>query len=126
MVIPCERSSRIRSSPVTATPPSPTARFLLENRLNAPETPTVPRCRPSRRAPAACAASLLGRRLEVTLDEARVRPPNSEVQLLLSRPERMRELTGWTAQVDLKTGLARTIEWIEANPRRFRTEQYVV
>lgn len=67
----------------------------------------------------------LGRDLEVELDPSRVRPAKSEVQLLLSSPEKMRQLTGWTAQVSLKDGLGRTIEWVRHNAHRFRTE-YVI
>ncbi len=44
--MPCERSSRIRaatsSSSVTTMPPSPTARFLFEKKLNAPARPKRP------------------------------------------------------------------------------------
>jgi NAD dependent epimerase/dehydratase len=68
---------------------------------------------------------VLGRELEVVLDEQRVRPPDSEVLRLISSPALARELTGWTPAVELREGLARTVAWIEANLDRFRTDQYV-
>ena len=67
---------------------------------------------------------LLGRKLRVTVDEERLRPPSSEVAQLLGDPAAARELTGWQAMVSLRDGLARTIEWIDANPGRFRVGEY--
>jgi NAD dependent epimerase/dehydratase len=69
---------------------------------------------------------VLGRTLEVELDDARVRPEASEVQRLISRPALAAELLGWTPQVDLREGMRRTVEWIDANRARYRVEQYVV
>src|SRR3954451_6554800 len=68
---------------------------------------------------------LLGRELNVELDERRIRPEASEVQRLLSDPARMRELTGWAPEVDLRDGLGQTIAWIEANLARYRVDHYV-
>ena len=69
---------------------------------------------------------LIGRPLEVELDEARVRPAASEVERLISDPSLARELTGWTADVELKDGLARTLEWVGSNAARFRARDYVI
>lgn len=68
----------------------------------------------------------LGRTLEVELDEARVRPAKSEVQLLLSAPDQALEVMGWSPQVPLQDGLARTIEWVQENAHRFKTSEYVI
>lgn len=68
---------------------------------------------------------ILGRELEVELDEARVRPPGSEVVRLISSPALAAELLGWAPQVELREGLRRTVEWVQANRGRFRTEHYV-
>jgi dTDP-glucose 4,6-dehydratase len=68
---------------------------------------------------------LLGRELEVELDEQRVRPPDSEVMRLISSPALAEELMDWTPTVDLRTGLERTIRWIEANLHRYRVGDYV-
>ena len=45
---------------------------------------------------------------------------------LISNPERMLELTGWSCRVSLEEGLARTRDWVAANERRFRTDHYVI
>ena len=54
-----------------------------------------------------------------------MRPAQSEVERLISDPTLARELTGWEPQYDLRDGLARTIEWIESNLARYRTDHYV-
>jgi NAD dependent epimerase/dehydratase len=69
---------------------------------------------------------IMGKELHPVLDEARVRPANSEVELLLSEPARARELLGWEPQVALREGLEQTIEWIGLNARRYRADEYVI
>ena len=69
---------------------------------------------------------LMGKELHAVLDEARVRPANSEVELLLSEPARARELLGWEPQVALREGLERTIEWVGLNATRYRADEYVI
>ena len=69
---------------------------------------------------------ILGRKLEVELDEARVRPAASEVERLISDPSLAQELTGWSAEVELRDGLARTLDWIASNTQRFRASDYVI
>ena len=69
---------------------------------------------------------LVGKVPTVEPDEARVRPDKSEVARLVSSPELARELTGWTPQVELRDGLARTIEWVERNTSRYRADEYVI
>lgn len=69
---------------------------------------------------------LMGKELHPVLDEARVRPANSEVELLLSDPARARELLGWEPRVTLREGLEQTIEWIGLNARRYRADEYVI
>jgi NAD dependent epimerase/dehydratase len=71
-------------------------------------------------------SELMGKELHPVLDEARVRPPNSEVELLLSKPARARELLGWEPQVSLREGLEQTIEWVGLNATRYRTDEYVI
>jgi NAD dependent epimerase/dehydratase len=68
---------------------------------------------------------VLGRELEVELDSDRVRPPASEVMRLISGPELAKELIDWEPTVDLREGLSRTIEYIERNLSRYRTDEYV-
>lgn len=68
---------------------------------------------------------IVGRELEVELDEQRVRPPDSEVMRLISSPALAAELMDWTPTVDLREGLERTLKWIEANLHRYRVGDYV-
>ena len=68
---------------------------------------------------------LLGKALEVELDEQRVRPPNSEVGRLISSPALAEEILGWQPKVDLADGLQRTIRWVEQSPQLFRAAEYV-
>jgi dTDP-glucose 4,6-dehydratase len=69
---------------------------------------------------------VVGRELEVEHDPERVRPPNSEVERLISSPERVRSLTGWSPVVDLLHGLTRTMEWLRSSPWQGRADQYVI
>lgn len=69
---------------------------------------------------------ILGRKLIVETDPARVRPPLSEVERLRASPALARKLLGWEPRVDLRDGLTRTIAWIEANIRQYRVDHYVI
>ena len=69
---------------------------------------------------------IVGRELEVQLDPRRVRPPKSEVLRLISDPALAGELLGWKPVTDLRTGLERTVEYVAANPGRYRTGEYTV
>ncbi len=71
-------------------------------------------------------SEVLGRELTVETDPARIRPDKSEVERLISGPLLARELLGWEPTVDLREGLARTIEWIERNAQRYRIDHYVI
>jgi dTDP-glucose 4,6-dehydratase len=69
---------------------------------------------------------LMGKELHPVLDQARVRPQNSEVQLLLSEPAVALSLLGWEPAVSLRDGLQRTIDWISLNSSRYRADEYVI
>jgi len=49
---------------------------------------------------------------EVVVEDERVRPEGSEVEVLLSDPSVARERFGWTPQVELEDGLRATAAWI--------------
>jgi NAD dependent epimerase/dehydratase len=75
-------------------------------------------------------ARLMGRDVEFTTDEQRLRPAGSEVERLWADNSRARELTGWTpeyAGIDgLERGLGETIAWF-SNPaylRRYKAGHY--
>jgi len=69
---------------------------------------------------------LLGKELTVETDPARVRPPNSEVDRLISDPALAAELAGWRPRVELRDGIGRTIEWIERHAARYRVGEYAI
>ncbi len=72
------------------------------------------------------AGEILGRELEVEVDEQRVRPDASEVQRLVCDASAARELLGWEPEVSLRDGLERTADWIERNLKRYRPDVYAV
>lgn len=61
-------------------------------------------------------------------DPQRLRPAGSEVFRLWGDNRKIRELTGWQPQIDIREGLQRTIEWF-TNPdnlRRYKADRYNV
>ena len=64
----------------------------------------------------------------IVCDEARVRPPQSEVERLLGCNKKIRSLTNWTPQYDLPRGLSETIAWFEerANRSKYKNDVYNV
>lgn len=68
----------------------------------------------------------LGVEKEVLVRDERVRPEGSEVVQLVSDNSLSRERLGWTPQVELKQGLARTIEWFRAHLSDYPDEGYVL
>ncbi|MDA3876615.1 MAG: NAD-dependent 4,6-dehydratase LegB [Halothiobacillus sp.] len=71
---------------------------------------------------------LMGSDIEVVQDDQRLRPQNSEVFRLWCDNSKIEALTGFKPQVDIREGLARTIEWF-TNPdnlRRYKVDIYNV
>jgi NAD dependent epimerase/dehydratase len=73
---------------------------------------------------AALVFRVAGREAAVVSDQARVRPPESEVERLLSDPTRARELFGWEPKVPLEEGIRRVIEYVEAHLDRYDPARY--
>ena len=75
-------------------------------------------------------AGLMGREVEFTSDEQRLRPPGSEVERLWADNTRARDLAGWAPEYagveGLKRGLAETIDWFgnHDNLRRYKAGTY--
>ena len=75
-------------------------------------------------------AELMGREVEFTSDEQRMRPQGSEVERLWADNTLARELTGWTPEYPgvegLKRGLQETIDWFtrSENLRRYKAGVY--
>jgi NAD dependent epimerase/dehydratase len=55
---------------------------------------------------------------EVVSDDARKRPPLSEVERLISDNSLAKQLSDWTPEVGLRDGLARTVEWFRDERNR--------
>jgi NAD dependent epimerase/dehydratase len=71
-------------------------------------------------------AKILGKTLHVKSDEQRNRPAKSEVLALLCSAEKAKARLGWKPDVDLDTGLKRTIDWMSANRDLYRPDQYTI
>jgi len=69
---------------------------------------------------------IAGRKLAIVADADRVRPPASEVQLLVAKNERARDLLGWEPRVPLTEGLKRVVDYISANMVAYRVGTYAV
>ncbi|OCG74858.1 GDP-mannose 4,6-dehydratase [Microbacterium sediminis] len=57
--------------------------------------------------------AVTGSNATIETDEARIRPANSEVEILLSDPQRAKEKLGWEPAVGLEEGLKQTADWLE-------------
>jgi len=69
---------------------------------------------------------LMGKDLSVTCDDQRIRPQESEVERLCADTRKAQQLLDWRPRIRLRKGLIKTIEWIQKNPERYRTDDYVV
>jgi dTDP-glucose 4,6-dehydratase len=67
---------------------------------------------------------LLGGNKRVVLDEARVRPPASEVMELLCDNRKAQALMGWQPTVSLEEGLEETIRFIRDHRERYKPGIY--
>lgn len=68
--------------------------------------------------------ALLGGGRRVVFDEARTRPPASEVVELLCDNRKARRLLGWQPRVSLEEGLLETIRFIRDHRERYKPEIY--
>jgi NAD dependent epimerase/dehydratase len=69
---------------------------------------------------------IAGRKMAIVADADRVRPPASEVRLLIAKTERARDLLGWEPRVPLAEGLKRVVDYISANMAAYRVGTYAV
>lgn len=69
------------------------------------------------------ACRVVGVDARVRLDERRLRPGKSEVEILESNPARARDLLGWVPAVSLDEGLRRTAAWLERRLDRYNLTQ---
>ena len=62
------------------------------------------------------------------LDENRIRPAKSEVFRLLCDNSKIKKLTGFKPQVDIREGIQKTIDWFTRpdNLKKYKSEIYNV
>ncbi|MBT3322825.1 MAG: SDR family NAD(P)-dependent oxidoreductase [Anaerolineae bacterium] len=68
----------------------------------------------------------VGKPVKIIIDSKRLRPEKSEVFQLLSDNSLAREKLDWQPQIDLNTGLRKTIDWIEKHQELFQSDRYQV
>ena len=69
---------------------------------------------------------IIGRRVQVTSDEDRLRPEMSEVLRLQADPSKAARLLGWTPEISLQDGLRRTVSWIADHLEEFDPTAYYI
>jgi dTDP-glucose 4,6-dehydratase len=69
---------------------------------------------------------LIDKEVAVSLDEQRLRPPDSEVERLIADTTKAKRLLGWEPEVDLDEGLRRTIEWMSGALGSYKPSLYNV
>jgi NAD dependent epimerase/dehydratase len=69
---------------------------------------------------------ITGQQAEVVTDEARLRPEGSEVDRLLCDYSVAERIAGWTPQVSLEDGLARTADWVKRHLADLETSAYQI
>ena len=72
------------------------------------------------------AMTVVDRSATIRSSDERLRPPNSEVERLLSDPMLAKELLGWTPKVCLEDGIRRTADWLSSNGSGEMAERYLV
>ena len=66
----------------------------------------------------------LGRKLEIETDASRIRPEKSEVERLWASNQKLFEITGWRPEYSIDQGLAETINWMQDNLSKYKTNIY--
>lgn len=69
-------------------------------------------------------AMLMAKDIEIVEDPQRLRPAKSEVERLLSNPDKMKRLTGWEAKTSLTEGLEKTIRWLSKQSDLYKSDLY--
>lgn len=70
--------------------------------------------------------SLTNAKIEIKVDENRLRPKNSEVTRLLGNSSKLKKYTTWQSKISLDEGLKLSIEYIKANLNEYKSGIYNV
>ena len=71
-------------------------------------------------------ANLMGKDLEIVIDQNRIRPEKSEVERLCADATKARKITSWESMYTLDEGLKITIEWIKKHFDVYKPDVYNV
>jgi GDP-mannose 4,6-dehydratase len=66
---------------------------------------------------------ITGTAKKITIESHRIRPINSEIQVLQSDPQKAIDLLAWNPQTEFKNGLSLTIDWISNKTSYHKTER---
>lgn len=69
-------------------------------------------------------SSLMNTEVNVSIDDVRIRPENSEVERLVCDNRKIKKLTRWEPKYNLENGLIETIEWIYKNVSYYKSDIY--
>jgi NAD dependent epimerase/dehydratase len=69
---------------------------------------------------------LMNSKAKIRTDEKRIRPGTSEVERLMCDNTAIKKLVGYSPRYTLEKGLQETIEWIEKNLEKYKTDIYNV
>jgi dTDP-glucose 4,6-dehydratase len=68
--------------------------------------------------------SVLGKKVDITTDDARLRPPKSEVMRLICDYKKLNDICGWTPKVTLEDGIRFTCDWLKRNLNKYKPDIY--
>jgi NAD dependent epimerase/dehydratase len=68
---------------------------------------------------------IMNQEFKVTIEKERMRPAKSEVLKLVSSAAKAKRLINWEAQIGLKEGLQRTVDWISENQQYYKNSTFV-
>jgi len=72
------------------------------------------------------AMDVTGLQAEIVCEDQRLRPPQSEVERLLSKPDLAHQLMDWHPTTSLEDGARQTAEWLKGNLASYRVALYIV
>jgi dTDP-glucose 4,6-dehydratase len=65
-------------------------------------------------------------KITIKIDKKRVRPKDSEVERLLADVTKARKMLSWQPEVNLDSGLKKTIKWISDHIDDYKVGMYMI